>query len=75
MIDRFIYKLCGILDHYIDWMNNIFFSKPKKRKKTESEKMQEELEPIGILKRGRTSWAMDVNFRFPRVKQRDEKKK
>jgi|TARA_R110000868_G_scaffold135925_1_gene348626 hypothetical protein len=75
MIDRFIYKLCGILDHYIDWMNNIFFSKPKKRKKTESEKMQEKLEPIGILKRGRTSWAMDVNFRFPRVKQRDEKKK
>jgi hypothetical protein len=73
MIDRFIYKLCGILDHYIDWMNNIFFSKPKKRKKTESEKMQEKLEPI--LKRGRTSWAMDVNFRFPRVKQRDEKKK
>ena len=66
MIDRFIYKLCGILDHYIDWMNNIFFSKPKKRKKTESEKMQEKLEPIGILKRGRTSWAMDVNFRFPR---------
>jgi hypothetical protein len=75
MIDRFIYKLCGILDHYIDWMNNIFFSKPKKKKKTESEKMQEKLEPIGILKRGRTSWAMDVNFRFPRVKQRDEKKK
>ena len=75
MIDRFIYKLCGILDHYIDWMNNIFFSKPTKKKKTESEKMQEELEPIGILKRGRTSWAMDVNFRFPRGKQKDEKKK
>ena len=49
--------------------------KEDKRKKTESEKMQEELEPIGILKRGRTSWAMDVNFRFPRGKQRDEKKK
>ena len=66
MIDRFIYKLCGILDHYTDWMNKLFEPKPKKRKKTESEKMQEELEPIGILKRGRTSWAMDVNFRFPR---------
>jgi hypothetical protein len=47
----------------------------KKKKKTESEKMQEELEPIGILKRGKTSWAMDVNFRFPRRKQRDGKKK
>jgi hypothetical protein len=75
MIDRFIYKLCGILDHYTDWMNKLFEPKPKKRKKTESEKMQEELEPIGILKRGRTSWAMDVNFRFPRRKQKDEKKK
>ena len=74
MIDRFIYKLCGILDHYTDWMNKLFEPKPKK-KKTESEKMQEELEPIGILKRGRTSWAMDVNFRFPRRKQRDGKKK
>jgi hypothetical protein len=40
--------------------------KEMKEKKTESERMQEELEPIGILKRGRTSWAMDVNFRFPR---------
>jgi hypothetical protein len=29
-------------------------------------KKKKELEPIGILKRGRTSWAMDVNFRFPR---------
>ena len=46
-----------------------------KQRQTESEKMQEELEPIGILKRGRTSWAMDVNFRFPRGKQRDGKKK
>ena len=75
MIDRFIYRLCDILDHYTDWMNKLFEPKPKKRKKTESEKMQEKLEPIGILKRGRTSWAMDVNFRFPRRKQKDEKKK
>ena len=51
------------------------FRQRDERKKTESEKMQEELEPIGILKRGRTSWAMDVNFRFPRGKQKDEKKK
>jgi hypothetical protein len=42
------------------------FRQRDERKKTESERMQEELEPIGILKRGRTSWAMDVNFRFPR---------
>ena len=75
MIDRFIYKCCDVLDKYSEWVNSIFMPKPKKRKKTESEKMQEELEPIGILKRGRTSWAMDVNFRFPRGKQRDEKKK
>ena len=33
MIDRFIYKLCGILDHYIDWINKIFESKPRKKRK------------------------------------------
>ncbi len=75
MIDKFIYKCCDVLDRYSEWMSNLLIPKPKKKKKTESEKMQEELEPIGILKRGRTSWAMDVNFRFPRGKQRDEKKK
>ncbi len=75
MIDKFIYKCCDVLDRYSEWMSNLLIPKPKKKKKTESEKMQEELEPIGILKRGRTSWAMDVNFRFPRGKQKDEKKK
>jgi hypothetical protein len=75
MIDKFCYNFFAKMDDICEWVAKLFAPKPKKRKKTESEKMQEELEPIGILKRGRTSWAMDVNFRFPRVKQRDEKKK
>ena len=33
MIDRFIYKFCDILDRYTDWVNKIFESKPKKKKK------------------------------------------
>ena len=32
MIDKFIYKCCDFLDHYTDWMNKIFESKPKKKK-------------------------------------------
>jgi len=36
MIDRFIYKLCDILDRYIDWMNSIFMPKPKKKRKNEN---------------------------------------
>jgi hypothetical protein len=36
-------------------------------------KKLKELEPIGILKRGRTSWAMDVNFRFPRGESQQKK--
>ena len=33
MIDRFIYKCCGFLDRYTEWMNNIFMPKPKKKRK------------------------------------------
>jgi len=33
MIDKFIYKCCDFLDHYTDWMNKIFESKPKKKNK------------------------------------------
>ena len=32
MIDRLIYKFCGVLDRYTEWMNYIFFPKPKKKK-------------------------------------------
>tara|TARA_R110002153_G_scaffold262350_1_gene423205 strand:- start:492 stop:695 length:204 start_codon:yes stop_codon:yes gene_type:complete len=30
MIDKFIYKCCGVLDRYTAWMNSIFLPKPKK---------------------------------------------
>jgi len=30
MIDKFIYKCCGVLDCYTAWMNSIFLPKPKK---------------------------------------------
>ena len=33
MIDKFIYKCCGFLDRYTEWMNNIFMPKPKKKRK------------------------------------------
>ena len=33
MIDRFIYRLCDILDRYTDWINKIFESKPRKKRK------------------------------------------
>ena len=76
MIDRFIYKCCDVLDKYSDWMNNIFFSKPKKKKKTESEKMQEELEPIGILKRaglpGRWTSISDFQEENKKMKKRNK---
>ena len=32
MIDRFIYKCCDVLDRYSEWVNNIFISKPKKKR-------------------------------------------
>lgn len=34
MIDRFIYKCCGFLDRYTEWMNSLFAPRCKcKRKK------------------------------------------
>ena len=33
MIDRFIYKCCGFLDRYTEWVNDLLLPKPKKRKK------------------------------------------
>ena len=37
MIDRFIYKCCGFLDKYTEWMNSLFAPrckcKNKKKKK------------------------------------------
>ena len=31
MIDKFIYKCCSIADCYIEWVNKIFESKPRKK--------------------------------------------
>lgn len=36
MIDRFIYKFCGIMDKYTEWMNKLLFAprcKCKRKKK------------------------------------------
>tara|TARA_R100001015_G_scaffold14921_1_gene6979 strand:- start:82 stop:195 length:114 start_codon:yes stop_codon:yes gene_type:complete len=33
MIDRIIYKFCGYLDSYSEWMVKLFFPPEKKKKK------------------------------------------
>ena len=60
---QFIFRLKCIIKKCRE--NGLFTIAIKLKEKYNS-RDKKKIKSEGILKRGRTSWAMDVNFRFPR---------